>query len=107
MSNPPTNSPAPDAPPQQPSPAKNTEATAPKKRGKVLIFKYPPGAKSLIGGGFSYLYTHPDRPGLVCKVPSPSDIGEEAMAIEKRIYQRLGTDHPNIVKVVDVDEYGI
>ncbi|KAK4146657.1 tyrosine-protein kinase transforming protein erbB, partial [Dichotomopilus funicola] len=67
----------------------------------------PPGARSIMGGGFSYVYIHPDRPGLVCKVPAPTPAGKKAMAIEKEIYDRLGTNHPNIVKVVDVDEYGI
>jgi serine/threonine protein kinase len=70
------------------------------------IVNYPPGAKSIARSGYSVIYEHPDRPNQVCKVPRPWPEYEAAHEVERRIFRRLG-EHPNLIKVIDMDEYGI
>lgn len=73
---------------------------------ETRIANYPPNANCLLFTSFSVLYETPDRPNQVCKVPSPWPEFELAHEVERRIYQRLG-EHPNLVKVVEMDQYGI
>ena len=76
--------------------------------GKVetRVTNYPPGAELFLFTTFSVLYKRTDRPDQICKVPSPWPEFERAHEVERRIYQRLG-EHPNLVRVVEMDEYGI
>jgi serine/threonine protein kinase len=73
---------------------------------EVRLVHYPPTAKSVINGGYSVLYEDPSRPNQLCKVPCPWEQYEEAHRVERRIFQQLG-EHPNLVKVIEMDEYGI
>lgn len=73
---------------------------------ETLIVNYPPNSDPLLYTCFSVLYKSTDRPDQVCKVPTPMAQFELAHEVERRIYQRLG-EHPNLVKVVEMDQYGI
>ena len=46
------------------------------------------------------------RPDVLLKVPRPFEEHVRATEIEKRVYRRLG-EHPNLIEVVDIDEWGI
>ncbi|KAL2017170.1 hypothetical protein VTK56DRAFT_2539 [Thermocarpiscus australiensis] len=73
---------------------------------EFIILKYPPSAEFLRPAGWSAIFTLPERPNEVLKVPLPLDMYERAHDIERRVYRRLG-EHKNLVAVVDMDEYGI
>jgi serine/threonine protein kinase len=81
-------------------------ATEPPPGGGMPQVKYPPGSDFFAFGGLGCVFSHPDRPNQVIKVPSPYAKGLRAMEIEKRVYKRLGS-HPNLVKWTDMDDYGI
>ncbi|WEW56987.1 hypothetical protein PRK78_002446 [Emydomyces testavorans] len=70
------------------------------------IANHPPDAETLIIAGSGIIYTLPDRPNEVVKVPQPFDGDRHNHEIERRVYQRLGK-HPNIVNVTEMDQYGI
>jgi hypothetical protein len=73
---------------------------------ETRITNHPPSARSLLFASFSVIYETPGRPNHVYKVPSPWPELELAHEVERRIYQRLG-EHPNLAKVVEMDQYGI
>ncbi len=73
---------------------------------RVGIIYSPPNAKILVIAGRSLVYTLPDRPNQVVKVPQPYDDARADHEIERRVYHRLG-EHRNLVKVIEMDEYGI
>ncbi|KND86622.1 Mitogen-activated protein kinase kinase kinase MLT [Tolypocladium ophioglossoides CBS 100239] len=70
------------------------------------VVNYPPNSNPILFTNFSVLYESPDRPDQVCKVPCPWPEFECAHDVERRIYQRL-EEHPNLVKVIEMDQYGI
>ena len=74
--------------------------------GPERVVSNPSGACFFALGSCSVLYTLPDRPNQVLKVPCPYDFYAQAFEIEKRIYHRLGK-HSNLLNVVDVNQYGI
>ncbi|KAF1961498.1 serine/threonine protein kinase [Byssothecium circinans] len=67
---------------------------------------YPDGAKFLTIGGSGLIYIFPSNMAEVLKVPSTNPRTRHNHAIERRIYERLGT-HPNIIKCLRMDDYGI
>lgn len=67
---------------------------------------YPDGAKFFKIGGSGLLYTLPGNTAEVLKVPSTNPRTIANHAIERRIYKRLGS-HPNIIKCLRMDDYGI
>src|SRR6266566_1207568 len=73
---------------------------------EYIIFNYPPGADPILHTDFSCLYESADRPNQVCKVPVPLPFYLSVHDVEKRIFQRLG-EHPNLVRITGMDEYGI
>jgi hypothetical protein len=64
------------------------------------VVNYPLNADTVLRGGYSVLYTHPDRPE---QVPRPWEEYKPALQVERRIFKRLG-EHPNLVKVIEMDE---
>lgn len=61
-----------------------------------------------MAGGYNAIYTIPDRPNEVLKVPKPREDCEIAHKIERRVtlHHRLGK-HRNLVTVTGMDKYGI
>ncbi|PNY23381.1 Tyrosine-protein kinase transforming protein erbB [Tolypocladium capitatum] len=80
--------------------------TGPPPGVKTYFIKHPPNSNPVTYTNFSCLYELDERPNQLCKVPTPLSYSQKAHAIERRIYQRLG-EHPNLVKVIKMDEYGI
>lgn len=70
------------------------------------IANHPPNASTLQIGGSGTIYTVPDRPNELVKVPQPFKDDERNHEIERRVYRRLGK-HRNLVNVVKMDQYGI
>ncbi|KAI0869377.1 kinase-like protein [Hypoxylon argillaceum] len=70
------------------------------------IANHPPNAKTLLITGCGIIYTVPDRPNELVKVPKPFEYARRDHEIERRVYRRLGK-HRNIVNVVEMDQYGI
>lgn len=83
-----------------------SDAETPENEIKGHVVNYPPGAAVLRPAGWSVLYTVPDRPNEIVKVPLPLEEYEKAHQIERQVYRRLG-EHKNLVRVVKMDEYGI
>jgi serine/threonine protein kinase len=73
---------------------------------ELRTVNYPPTADPVPRGGYSVLYEDLGRPNQLCKVPKPWKAYEEAHQVERRIFKRLG-EHPNLIKVIEMDEYGI
>jgi hypothetical protein len=88
-----------------PSPSPPPGEPAQRKLKKFLV-NYPPNSNPLLRTNLSVLYDHPDRPNQVCKVPCPWEGAELAHKVERRIFERL-EEHPNLVKVIEMDQYGI
>ncbi len=63
----------------------------------------PPGGQLLAMGGSGALYTFPDKPHEVLKMPFQTKQCKEWLAVEKRIYRRLGP-HPHIIACLNVDD---
>ncbi|OAA67859.1 Protein kinase-like domain protein [Niveomyces insectorum RCEF 264] len=70
------------------------------------VANHPPNAKTLFITGCGIIYVVPERPNELVKVPKPFEYAKRDHEIERRVYRRLGT-HRNIVRVVDMDQYGI
>jgi len=70
------------------------------------FIKRPDRTTVIIRAGYSVICEIEGRPGVVLKVPLPFAEYDEAMEIEKRVYRRLGK-HPNIVNVIETNEWGI
>ncbi len=73
---------------------------------ETLVVNWPPNSNTLLYTNLSVLYESSDHPNQVCKVPKPFPESESAHQVERRIYQRLGK-HCNLVKVIEMDQYGI
>ncbi|KAI0868195.1 kinase-like domain-containing protein [Hypoxylon argillaceum] len=66
----------------------------------------PAGAELLTMGGSGAIFTYPDKPNIVAKLPYRKQSLIENIEIEKRIYRRLGS-HPNVILCVNIDDDAI
>ncbi|KND91457.1 Tyrosine-protein kinase transforming protein erbB, partial [Tolypocladium ophioglossoides CBS 100239] len=93
--------------PVAPPPPLSPPADSPVRREvETLLVNWPPNSNTILFTNFSVLYESTDRPNQVCKVPKPLPEFERAHEVERRIYRRLG-EHPNLVKVIEMDQHGI
>lgn len=65
-----------------------------------------PNARFFKSGGSGYLYTIPHCPAELIKQPSTRPASIRDLAIEKRVYGRLGS-HRNIIQCLRIEDYGI
>ncbi len=70
------------------------------------IVKQLPGTDYLTYGSSGTLYIYRDRPEVV-KIATTSPRSLANIEIEKRVYERLGTSHPNIIHCLRIEDYGI
>ncbi len=67
---------------------------------------HPPNTRFFRLGGSGRLYTIPDHPTELIKVPAPYEWAIRDLEIEKHVYRRL-RNHRNVIQCLRTDEYGI
>ncbi len=70
---------------------------------EIRGLRNPDGSDTLARGGTGCVFTFPDKPGEVLKMPWQTKKCKEMLAIEKRIYRHLGP-HPHIVRCLNADD---